>query len=1064
MDENSADKSEYLETIPVDPRDGLINFASYSLEQLRELKGSIDSRAFPKNFSNLLSVLHEKETNVAEASIPHQGFQGLFTSHRGILGWLKAKSVRSPVYGSGSLEVRSPELIIWGSQRTWLGLPIEAELARPLSSIRNVVREGTAILFEIKRPYRLTERIRFVLQDPKHAEELMGELPATKTSGFQGRWEATRALKQKLDAVSGTPLITPIIVAVNVMVFVAMAFLLKHLGQFSVQELIGFGANYGPLTTNGQWWRLFTATVVHFNLLHLLLNMWALWNIGCLTERLYGRGTYVFLYIAAGMLASLASIAWDPSLSSVGASGAIFGIFGAFLAFFVRQPQQIPVSIARKYWISTAVFVLFNLFDGAVQPGIDNAAHVGGLASGFFLGMLLARPLDRKFRERPPIGQTSAALVCTTVLVLLALWQVKGIGSQLTVPERYFRSHQAYASGAEKNLKLWNELAVRIGAGTISDAEFEQRLEAEILPFWRQQKDILKSENESAKNPSDFAMLVAQFADLRYQWATALIDAVQKRELASSPDALRLMNATNAVQVKLERLTIRSRMDHRMRGLAAASWVNRLRQFASGGERLCVTSHDVRDTPLGDADNKSDGPAMRYELACRAQQWFLNGDYQRLDSLMRESSTNAGDLPDGGSRYEALVSGLSTLFSNGPQSIDTFFQHTADWRRSVKDPTIADLVEAQLFSAWAWAARGGGYANAVNAQNMMLYSYRTQMAAAALDELAKRAIENPFWYTLSLDVGLDQGTDREQLHGIFIQGRANAPDYLPLYRRMLRILMPRWRGSYAEVDRFINEIQTQTEASRGYEWYARLYSSYARMEGDEVDLFHDTPAIWSEMRSGYLDLVKRYPTSDSVLNNFANFACRAQDKNEYKRLRGAVGKRFSATAWTTKYSLDLCDQQMGTSSRTALDVDIASGRIQSLGGIHIGMSRKDLLAAKGHPDLQEASYWVYGAIDSKHCGGGFLTVAFSASQGSPEGKAVAVAYNGDQACAPAELPYLNGSSSVEILQDYGPQITGEMTLHAPMSFTFRNGLYVNVRDEHVYSYGIYLVPERFRKD
>ncbi len=76
-----------------------------------------------------------------------------------------------------------------------------------------------------------------------------------------------------------------------------------------------------------------------------------------------------------------------------------------------------------------------------------------------------------------------------------------------------------------------------------------------------------------------------------------------------------------------------------------------------------------------------------------------------------------------------------------------------------------------------------------------------------------------------------------------------------------------------------------TAPLRGYERYAELYSMYARVEGDDLDLFQDTPAFWSGMSMGYLGLVKRHPTSDVILNSFANFACRAGDKAEYNRLR-----------------------------------------------------------------------------------------------------------------------------------------------------------------------------------
>ncbi len=398
------------------------------------------------------------------------------------------------------------------------------------------------------------------------------------------------------------------------------------------------------------------------------------------------------------------------------------------------------------------------------------------------------------------------------------------------------------------------------------------------------------------------------------------------------------------------------------------------------------------------------------------------------------------------------------LFRFGGVSADTAFGHTADWRRIVKHSAMADLVEAMLFSEWAWSARGTGAANSVSAQNLALYAYRTEMAVAALDELADHATNNPVWYTLSLDTGLDQSKDKEQLRAIFDQGLAKAPKYRPLYRHMLRILMPRWGGSYDEVDKFINQIYMQTAKERGFERYAELYSAYARMEGDDLDLFEDTPAFWSGMRTGYLGLIRRYPASDSVLNGFANFACRAGDKDTYNRLKGSVAQRLSATTWTAKYSVELCDKKLAANGGYAASFTpelLPGERVLSLGGVHLGMTRKELLAGKGPPIRQEETYWVYNTIDSKH--NGVLSAALSPSGKDSEGVVRAIEYTGDKQSAPQDLPYLNEWDSVKVVEKYGPQIeeihprTGETT------FTFPNGVYVETRDGRVYRYGIFTV-------
>jgi hypothetical protein len=520
-------------------------------------------------------------------------------------------------------------------------------------------------------------------------------------------------------------------------------------------------------------------------------------------------------------------------------------------------------------------------------------------------------------------------------------------------------------------------------------------------------------------------------------------------------EAEKLLTKTTAVNARLDRIAIRSRMDHRPRALAAAPLVMRLRELFTGYRWSCVTAAAASDQPLADSDSRADGPAMRHALGCQAQRLFMTGNYERLDSLMNRYMVSLDDLPDGSSSYDGLTGGLAALFGIGGLTPEIGLAHTADWRRAVANSTMSDLVEAMLFREWAWSARGTGSSNSISAQNSALYAYRTEMAAAALEELTDRASGNPFWYTLSLDVGLDQSKGKDELRAVFDQGLAKTKAYRLLCRHMLRILMPRWGGSYEDVDRFIDQIDAKISNERGFERYAEMYSTYARMEGDELDLFADTPAFWSGMRTGYLGLIRRYPTSDYVLNSFANFACRAGDTDTYGRLKGSVARRLSSTAWTFKYSIESCDQKLGvTGDRPGpFTPELLPGeRAVSLGGLRLGMTSKELLAAKGTPIHREETYWVYNTIDSKHVG--VLTASLSASGQGSEQVVRAIEYVGDATSAPAELPYLNEQNPAKIIEKYGPLIEEIRPRSDEQVFLFPNGIFVGARHGKVYRYGV----------
>jgi len=190
--------------------------------------------------------------------------------------------------------------------------------------------------------------------------------------------------------------VTQAIFGINVAAFVAMSLAVgvSVLGDPAWMRLaVRLGANYGPYTISGQWWRLLACVFIHGGLLHIAFNMWCLWNLGRLAESVYGHWTFAAVYLIAGLASSLASLIWHASspVPSVGASGAIFGIAGALIASFYLGEFSLPRAAVSGMLRSVAMFVGYNLFFGAVIAQVDNAAHVGGLLMGLLLGALIAK-------------------------------------------------------------------------------------------------------------------------------------------------------------------------------------------------------------------------------------------------------------------------------------------------------------------------------------------------------------------------------------------------------------------------------------------------------------------------------------------------------------------------------------------------------------------------------------------------------------------------------------------------------------------------------------------------
>ena len=162
---------------------------------------------------------------------------------------------------------------------------------------------------------------------------------------------------------------------------------------------------------------MLTSNYVHIGIIHIFFNMWCLWNLGRLAERIFDRWTYLLVYTASGIGGSLASLWWHPRGIGAGASGAIFGLAGALIAVLYLGKLPIAKQALKPTLKSLITFAAYNLFFGLV-PGIDNAAHLGGLATGLGLGAVMAgsfsEPLENRVRWR------SYAIVGTVLLFFVA--------------------------------------------------------------------------------------------------------------------------------------------------------------------------------------------------------------------------------------------------------------------------------------------------------------------------------------------------------------------------------------------------------------------------------------------------------------------------------------------------------------------------------------------------------------------------------------------------------------------------------------------------------------------
>lgn len=212
--------------------------------------------------------------------------------------------------------------------------------------------------------------------------------------------------------------VTQALLAANILVFLATLASGAGLWHSSNAVQLAWGANFGPATQDGQWWRLGSALFLHFGVLHLALNMWALWDGGQLVERMYGPWRFAAIYFASGLCGNLLSLVTHGGQAvSGGASGAIFGVYGALIVFLWQARRALHPHEFRWLFWGALGFSAATIAFGLLVTGIDNAAHVGGLVSGLCGGTLLLR----RFEAEPQLPRVSRLLAGGALLGALAL-------------------------------------------------------------------------------------------------------------------------------------------------------------------------------------------------------------------------------------------------------------------------------------------------------------------------------------------------------------------------------------------------------------------------------------------------------------------------------------------------------------------------------------------------------------------------------------------------------------------------------------------------------------------
>jgi membrane associated rhomboid family serine protease len=235
---------------------------------------------------------------------------------------------------------------------------------------------------------------------------------------------------------------TPVLIFANIAIFILTRLPPEILPN--AQEIVDMGESVGFAVWDGELWRLLTAMFLHANFLHLGMNMYGLYILGPVLEREIGTWRFLAVYFVAGIFGFAVSLIFlEPRSPTLGASGALFGLMGALLGNEMRVGRHALEFLDRDYGRALVGLAVVNLVLGFTLPGINNAAHIGGLVSSL---VLVQAGLVRQVRKLDRTGwllRLAAVILCIQTAVY----------SFFPVFDGYWQYHRAVVASRNRDVQ-----------------------------------------------------------------------------------------------------------------------------------------------------------------------------------------------------------------------------------------------------------------------------------------------------------------------------------------------------------------------------------------------------------------------------------------------------------------------------------------------------------------------------------------------------------------------------------------------------------------------------------
>jgi membrane associated rhomboid family serine protease len=305
-----------------------------------------------------------------------------------------------------------------------------------------------------------------------------------------------------LDALAARtrrPYLTLTLVAYNAAMFTFMAFAPGSVGD--PDTLLHWGASVGPVTANGQWWRLVTATFVHAGVISLIVDLIAFTQVALLVERMFGQVALAVIYVGAAAFSGAIGLWSEPLAITSGASGAVFGIYGLLVALVVRgtwqrSPSRVPLRVMKRLAPAALIFLGYYMAQGGPRWSAGMAAFV----VAFAVGLALTRNVAERKPETPRViwlATTPLSIAMMMVAPLSGMTDVRAeVTNLVTVDSQTSAIYMAATEQFKRGALNADSLALLIERSIVPKLEAGRARLNAIGGVPRQQRPLVDAANE----------------------------------------------------------------------------------------------------------------------------------------------------------------------------------------------------------------------------------------------------------------------------------------------------------------------------------------------------------------------------------------------------------------------------------------------------------------------------------------------------------------------------------------------------------------------------------------